>query len=99
MPNLELRPHPSRRENRITGKPEPNIKDTLSIWLDGVMIGYCGAVPNRPVTLIKHFEASECDLILEYVASKRLSPSRIVCAPKLTVEIEPSLLWTPDDDE
>lgn len=100
---FELREHPARRRNAITNLLEPLLPDQHSIWLHGRMIGYCGAVPNRPICLIEYFPARELDMILEFVASQELSPTRIVCPPPIHNVCEPSRLWTPegydDDDE
>ena len=99
MPQLELRPHPARRLNKITGKLEPLIKDLQSIWLDGKLIGYCGAVPNRPITLLRYYEDSERDVVLEFVAKQGLNPSRVCCPPKQEEPPpQPSSIWTPDSE-
>ena len=98
MARLELRPHPARRKNEITGELEPLIKDLLSIWLDGRLIGYCGAVPNRPITLLRHYEESERDAVLEFVAAAGLNPSRVCCPPPPEAKPPSRNIWTPDDD-
>ncbi len=100
QPKLELRPHPSRRLNRITGQMEPHIRDVQALYLDGYLIGYCGAVQNRPITLIRYYDRSERDAIFSFVAEKGLRPTRVACPPKPEVpEPAASELWLPGGDD
>lgn len=101
MTALELKEHPARTLNRITGKMEPLITDSHSVWLDGRMIGYCGAVPHRPITLTEWFSESECDAILQFVAQQGLAPTRVCCPPQPEASPRRPMIWTPEyeDDE
>ena len=100
MPTLELRDHPGRRRNMITGDFEPQFPELRSIWLDEQLIGYCSAVPDCPICLIVYMEESERDAVLEYVAGRGLRPTRVSCPPKQpTPPRSGPSIWVPDDME
>lgn len=56
--NVELRPHPAVAQ--LDGKPliaddgtpVPLLPDQRSVWLNGLMVGYCGANPGTPLSFI-----------------------------------------------
>jgi hypothetical protein len=92
---IELRPHPAqaRWHNPKTGRdeplwyddektqPVPLITDQKSIYLEGVMVGYCGVNPDSPVCLTQHVPDAVRDAIEEYVAAEIGKPSGIAMPP------------------
>lgn len=58
--DITFRNHPAQARHPVTraplfdgeGSPVPLILDQRAIYLDGVMVGYCGTTPNSPINLI-----------------------------------------------
>lgn len=49
---VTLEPHPGRLLDPVSGELVPAHPEHRQILVDGVRVGYCGAKPGMPITLI-----------------------------------------------
>tara|TARA_R110000803_G_scaffold62272_5_gene122536 strand:+ start:996 stop:1364 length:369 start_codon:yes stop_codon:yes gene_type:complete len=64
---LKLEPHPARRRSLITGELVESNPGQRQIMVDGKRIGYCGALPGMPITLIRRFSDIDREEIKAFI--------------------------------
>lgn len=91
---FKIEPHPARRI--VFGKPVVHIRDVQMLMVrdeDGrfVQVGYCGAEPGRPLTLLEDWGPEFLEAAAEFVTREVGPPKATVVAktkPKDEVEDE-----------
>lgn len=88
---IEIRPHPAQARHPITqeplfyedtGHPVPLFKDQKAIYLDGKMVGYCGAEPGKPLTMTQRLPPAVLDEVSKFVTEKVGAPKSVRSPPR-----------------
>jgi hypothetical protein len=80
---IEIKRHPATQVvlDPLSGQPicdqnsgepirEPVIFDQRAVYVNGSLVGYCGAKPNTPLCFIGRFPQTFVDKIVQYVESQ-----------------------------
>ena len=91
---IELRNHPAQARHPVNnrplvdqqGNPVPLILDQHGIYLEDVLLGYCGKEPDRPISLIVPVDETVRDEVFAHVEKHVGTPRNIAQPPKLVVD-------------
>lgn len=89
---LELRNHPAQARDRRTNeplfyddeetKPVPLITDQRAIYLNGIMVGYCGTEAGKPLTMTTRLDQALEDAVTQFVTDKVGKPKLVNRPPR-----------------
>ena len=90
---FELRNHPAQARHPITkeplvkdGAPVPLFPDMRGIYLDGVLIGYCGDKADKPVSLIVSGSEALLADVKQFVTKSIGAPKSVSAPPERRAE-------------
>ena len=99
---IEFRPHPSRQPvmdpqtrqpilDAETGKPltVPLFPDQRSVFVNGTMVAYCWALPDRVINFLGHFPPAFAEAVREAVNEEYGGSVRKMGMPPPPEHIEP----------
>jgi hypothetical protein len=89
---FRTQPHPARR--LVFGQLVPHIRDVLMLQVkegeNWRQIGYCGAQPGRPISLLERYPQEFQDSVREFVEREIGAPSCLVTARTTNTQEEGS---------
>lgn len=96
MLNFELRNHPAQARHPVTkaplfdadNKPVPLFPKMRALYLDGVLIAYCQALPGYPVTFTHFVDAHVSEAASDFVEAEIGRVASINMPPEIDDEFE-----------
>lgn len=83
---VTLEEHPGRLADPVSGELVPAHPGHRQILVDGVRVGYCGARPGMPITLIVRMPETAQDSIRRFVEEHVGAVSRVSQPPEIIDE-------------
>mgnify|MGYP000893513108 CR=1 FL=1 len=108
---IELRNHPAQARHPYTDeplwydeartKPVPLITDQRAVFLDGVLVGYCGIAAGQPLTMTALLPTAVQEEVRRFVTSEVGAPRSMASPPRpeLVAEAERKLEADADEPE